>query len=303
MKKIYFFAAMLSMSIMANAEVINLDLTTATNLNGEAIEYEANHTTVSYYNDLKNVMDSTYSADPAFKNIMTNEGTFLFDHLPTAENYSGTSWEGFTVSKMEVDSANQFACVAKGGVKGEGTPFLVGYYSEYAAWALLDYSPCHVTFSDEYYPLSVQICQNSLTMINLQEGLGIARAFTAEDELTLKIYAIDDQGYNDDDKDPVVYKLAEGTKFNNGWALIDLTPLGKTMGLNFEMTTTDQEYGFANTALYFAMDELAISTEEPTPTAINNTNADVKAVKSLNNGQVIIIRGEKVYNILGTEIK
>lgn len=259
MKKIYFFVAMLAMSMMTNAEVITLDLTTATNLDGDAIAYEANHTEVGYYNDLQNVMDSTYSTDPAYATIMANEGTFLFDHLPTAESYSGTSWEGFTVSKMAVDSANQFACVAKGGVKGEGTPFLVGYYSEYAAWALLDYSPCHVTFANEYYPVSVQICQNSLTMINLKNGLGTARAFTAEDALTLKIYAVDEDGYNDEDKEPVVYKLADGTTFNNGWVKIDLTPLGKTMGLNFELTSTDQSYGFANTALYFAMDELVIS--------------------------------------------
>ena len=272
MRKIYFFVAMLVMSIMANAEVAKLDLTTATNLNGDAIAYEANHTAVTYYNDLKDVMDSTYSVDPSFANIMANEGTFLFDHLPTAESYGGSSWEGFTVSKMAVDSANQFACVAKGGVKGEGTPFLVGYYSEYAAWYTLDYSPCHVTFANEYYPVSVQICQNSLTMINLKNGLGTARAFTADDTLTLKIYAVDEDGWNDEDKEPVVYKLAEGTNFNNGWVKIDLTPLGKTMGLNFEMTTTDQSWGFANTALYFAMDELIIS--RPTEVATFENEAD-----------------------------
>ena len=139
MKKIYFFVVMLAMSMMANAEVITLDLTTATDLNGDAIVYEANHTTVTYYNDLKNVMDSTYSEDPNYLYIMANDGEFMFDHLPTQSSWSGTSWEGFTVSQIEVDSANQFACVAKGGVDGEGTPFLVGYYSEYAAWSLLDY--------------------------------------------------------------------------------------------------------------------------------------------------------------------
>ncbi len=269
MKKIFLFAAGVLSFAIASAEVVKLDLTTATNLDGDAIVYEANHTTVSYYNDLQNVMDSTYSADPSFANIMANEGTFLFDHLPTGQNYGGTSWEGFTVSKMAVDSANQFACVAKGGVAGEGTPFLVGYYSEYASWSLLDYSPCHVTFADEYYPVSVQICQNSLTMINLKEGLGNARAFTADDELVLKIYAIDEEGYNDEDKEPVVYKLAEGTTFNDGWVKIDLRPLGKTLGLNFEMTSTDQSYGFANTALYFAMDELVLQTTNPVATFEN----------------------------------
>lgn len=262
MKKIYFFASALLASLSISAEVITLDLNTAKNLNSDPIAYEENHTAVTYYNDLMNVMDSTYSVNPLFGQIVTNEGTFLFDHLPTAENYGGSSWEGFTVSKMAVDSANQFACVAKGGVAGVGTPFLIGYYSEYAAWSLLDYSPCHVTFAGEYYPQSVQICQNSLTMINLKNGLGTARAFTENDTLTLKIYAIDDEGYNDEDKEPVIYHLAKGTDFNEGWVKIDLTPLGKTYGLNFEMTSTDQSWGFANTALYFAMDELKISRPE-----------------------------------------
>lgn len=263
MKKIFLLVAGVLCGIAVSAEVIKTDLTTATNLKGEAIAYEANHTAVSYYNDLKDVMDSTYSADPSYSVIMANDGAFLFDHLPTVQNYGGTSWEGFTVSKMAVDSANQFACVAKGGVAGEGTPFLIGYYSEYAAWSILDYSPCHVTFAGEYYPLSVWICQNSLTMINLREGLGSARAFTENDTLTLKIYAVDKDGYNDEDKEPVIYKLAEGTNFNNGWVKIDLSPLGKTLGLNFEITTTDQSYGFSNTALYFAMDELEVSTTKP----------------------------------------
>lgn len=280
MKKIFLFLGAMLSFMLASAEVVKLDLTTATNLNGDAIAYEANHTTVSYYNDLQNVMDSTYSVNPAFSNIMANEGTFLFDHLPTGESYGGTSWEGFTVSKMAVDSANQFACVAKGGVAGEGTPFLVGYYSEYAAWALLDYSPCHVTFAGEYYPVSVQICQNSLTMINLKNGLGAARAFTAEDELTLKIYAVDEEGYNDDDKEPVVYKLAAGTNFNDGWVKIDLRPLGKTIGLNFEMTTTDQSYGFANTALYFAMDELVVNTKNPAGATFENEEGGINVAKA-----------------------
>ena len=269
MKKIFFFASALLASLSISAKVITLDLTTAQNLNSDPIAYETEHTPVTYYNDLKNVMDSTYSVNPLYAQIQTNEGTFFFDHLPTKENYGGTSWEGFTVSKMDVDSANQFACVAKGGVAGVGTPFLVGYFSEYAAYALLDYSPCHVTFAGEYYPKSVQICQNSLTMKNLMEGLGTARAFTAEDMLTLKIYATDDEGYNDEDKEPVIYKLAEGTNFNDGWVKVDLTPLGKTYGLNFEMTSTDQSYGFANTALYFAMDELVISTTNPVATFEN----------------------------------
>ncbi len=301
MKKVLLFAAVLFASAMS-AEVITMDLTTAKNLKGEAITYETKDIPV-YAGNLKEVMDSTYSDGANYRQLKTNDGAFALDHLPTRASYGGSSWEGFTISKVASDTVNQFGCLAKGGVDGVGTPFVIGYFSEYAAWYLLDYSPCHVAFDKEYYPTEVMICQNALTKRDITIGGGQATAFTEGDVLELQIFAIDDEGYNDEDKDPVRFKLAEGTTYNNGWVKIDLTPLGKTAGLNFEMTTTDKATsGWANTSLYFAMDKLAISTEKPAATAITNTNAELKAVKVLRNGQVVIVRDGKMYNVLGTTL-
>lgn len=267
MKRLFIFFAAVAFAGAISAEVITMDLTTATNLNSEAIKYETKHTPVTFFNDLKDVMDSTYSENFSYAKLMTNDGAFILDHLPTAASYGGTSWEGFTISKNASDTACQFACTAKGGVDGVGTPFVVGYYSEYAALALLDYSPCHVTFSDQYYPVDVMICMDGLTKLDITKGNGSAHAFTENDTLTLKIYAIDDEGYNDDDVEPIIYKMAEGKQFENGWVKIDLRPLGKTYGLNFEMSSTDKSYGMANTSLYFAMDKLTVSSNKPAQVA------------------------------------
>ena len=267
MKRLFIFFAAVAFAGAISAEVITMDLTTATNLNSEAIKYETKHTPVTFFNDLKDVMDSTYSENLSYAKLMTNDGAFILDHLPTAKSYGGTSWEGFTISKNASDTACQFACTAKGGVDGVGTPFVVGYYSEYAALALLDYSPCHVTFSDQYYPVEVMICMDGLTKLDITKGNGTAHAFTENDTLTLKIYAIDDEGYNDDEVEPIIYKMAEGKQFENGWVKIDLRPLGKTYGLNFEMSSTDKSYGMANTSLYFAMDKLTISSTKPAQVA------------------------------------
>ena len=111
------------------------------------------------------------------------------------------------------------------------------------------------------------ICMDGLTKLDITKGNGTAHAFTENDTLTLKIYAIDDEGYNDDDVEPIIYKMAEGKQFENGWVKIDLRPLGKTYGLNFEMSSTDKSYGMANTSLYFAMDKLTISSNKPAQVA------------------------------------
>ena len=263
MRKVFTLCAAVLFAGAMSAEVITMDLTTATNLNSEAIHYETKNTPASFYNNLKDVMDSTYSEDANYAQIMTNDGIFFLDHLPTGDSYSGGSWEGFTLSKVAADTVNQFACTAKGGVAGVGTPFVLAYYSEFAQWMYLDHSPCHVTFANEYYPLEVMICMNTWAKDNVLNGGGSAHAFTENDTLRLKIYAVDEYGDNDDTVDPVIYDMAVGQKFENGWVKIDLTPLGKTLGLNFEMTSTDQTSGMSNTALYFAMDKLAISDKKP----------------------------------------
>ncbi len=262
MRKVFTLCAAVLFTSAMSAEVITMDLTTATNLNGDPIQYETKDIKV-YNGSLKDVMDSTYSENANYAQIMTNDGIFFLDHLPTGNSYSGSSWEGFTLSKVAADTVNQFACTAKGGVAGVGTPFVLAYYSEFAQWMYLDHSPCHVTFANEYYPVEVMINMNTWTKHNVLNDDAPAHAFTENDTLKLKIFAVDEYGDNDDTRDPVVYEMAVGQKFENGWVKIDLTSLGKTLGLNFEMTTTDQTSGMSNTALYFAMDKLAISDKKP----------------------------------------
>ena len=118
MRKVFTLCGAVLFAGAMSAEVITMDLTTATNLNSEAIKYETKHTPVTFFNDLKDVMDSTYSENLSYAKLMTNNGAFILDHLPTVASYGGTSWEGFTISKNASDTACQFACTAKGGVDG-----------------------------------------------------------------------------------------------------------------------------------------------------------------------------------------
>ncbi len=300
MKKSFLFLgiSLLAAPFVANAETITLDLTTATNSAGDAIQYETKDLSV-YCGNLKDVMDSTYSTSGDFASIECNRKTILFQHLPSGESSGGISWEGFTLSKVAADTLNQFACMAKGGLKGEGTPFVVGYFnSYYNNPAKSEYSNL-VSFFEQYYPQEVYICQNAYTYHSITNGDAYAKKFTDKDTLSLIIEAYDAD--KDTLTNKVVYHLAVDGKFNKGWEKVDLSSLGKCDGLAFSFYSTDcSTYGgvsYINTPTYFALDGLKIS-DEPI-TAIENQTVTMPATKRIVNGELIIERNGVLYNAAG----
>ena len=66
-----------------------------------------------------------------------------------------------------------------------------------------------------------------------------------------------------------------------------------------EMTPADGVYSFVMPAA----DVNVKATFMPVEDALENTNATKQAVKVVRNGQIMIIRGDNVFNILGTELK
>lgn len=291
MKKLFFFCAAL-FALTAQAEEITLNLATAVNTDGAGIEYNA-----------ENIMDSTYSEDYRWSPfIFTNDYALMFSHLPSGSNFGGISWEGFTFSKKNTDTGNQFECVAKGGLKGEGTPFVVGYYSEYFTNNSTDYPSSNIIVFDDnsYYPKEVYICQSSNTLKALKESMTPARPFTDKDTLALIITAINNQ-YVEVGKS-VVYHLAVDGKFNQGWEKVDLSFMDACAGLSFRMTSTDKGQWGINTPTYFALDGLTITTEK-LETGIQNTANTIKATKRLVNGELLIEHNGNTYNAAGQLLK
>lgn len=291
MKKLFLFCAAL-FALTAQAEEITLNLATAVNTDGAGIEYNA-----------ENIMDSTYSEDYRWSPfIFTNDYALMFSHLPSGSSWGGTSWEGFTFSKKHADTGNQFECVAKGGLLGEGTPFVVGYYSEYFTNNSTDYPSSNIIVFDDnnYYPKEVYICQSSNTLKALKEGLSVARPFTDKDTLALIITGINNQYVEIGES--VVYHLAVDGKFNQGWEKVDLSFMDACAGLSFRMTSTDKGQWGINTPTYFALDGLTISTEK-VETGIQNVETSVKATKRLVNGELLIERNGNRYNAAGQLLK
>ena len=292
MKKLSLFIFYLTLSFVASAQSITMDLTTATDANSQPIDYAIKPGNEFY--DITDVWDSTYNDGPLSRYIYTNKDTFALLHLPSESAWGGMSWEGFTISQVDTDTMNVFSCVAKGGVQGEGTPYAIGYYSDYVS-STLGYASNMILFNEVYYPEYVYICQNSNTFEAISNGLTPANKFTEKDSLVLTISGIDDEWH---DTQQVVYFLALGREFNQGWVKVDLSSIGATKGLSFRIRSTDVGQWGTNTPTYFALDKLTVSQQAITALPSLTTQPSV-AKKLLHQGRILIIRNGISYTLDG----
>ena len=294
--KRFYFSLIAFIAVAASAEVITMDLTTATDTLSNPITFS--QTPGTGYYDGTDVWDSTYNDSGICQFIYTNGARFMLSHLPSQDSYGGMSWEGFTISKVSQDTANVFGCVANGGLAGVGTPYVIGYYSSWITESL-GYSSNIIRFDQEYYPEYVYICQNSNTMEAITNG-GVfnARAFTENDTLALIISALNS---GMEETKSITYYLAVDGEKNNGWIKVPLTALGQAAGLSFRMTTTDIGQFGENTPMYFALDGLTVNTDD---TALPQISAQPKKeTKILLQQQIYILRGSELYTPLGQRIR
>ena len=294
--KRFYFSLIAFIAVAASAEVITMDLTTATDTLSNPITFS--QTPGTGYYDGTDVWDSTYNDSGICQLIYTNGARFMLSHLPSQDSYGGMSWEGFTISKVSQDTANVFGCVANGGLAGVGTPYVIGYYSSWITESL-GYSSNIIRFDQEYYPECVYICQNSNTMEAITNG-GVfnARAFTENDTLALIISALNS---GMEETKSITYYLAVDGEKNNGWIKVPLTALGQAAGLSFRMTTTDIGQFGENTPMYFALDGLTVNTDD---TALPQISAQPKKeTKILLQQQIYILRGSELYTPLGQRIR
>lgn len=279
------------------AEQITLDLSTATDLNGNPVVYSPSPIANTYY-DLTHVWEHTYNDADSCQAILVNGGVFSFSHLPSQMSYGGMSWEGFTLSCVSQDTANVLGCVAMGGLAGVASPYMIGYYSEWVS-ATQGYSSNTIAFDQEYYPEYVYICQNSNTYKAITQGEYNARAFSSQDTLALTIQALDSLMQP---TASITYYLAVDGKMNSDWVKVPLAALGKTACLGFSMSTTDMGEWGANTPLYFALDGLTLNTE-PLTALPSVSSRPTSCTKILRNGQLIILQNGVEHSITGQKLR
>ena len=267
------------MSVLAKADVYTMDLSNPSNPPSSFLFNESG------------MWAETYN-ETEYGYIETQ--IFGFEHLPSKNSYGGTSWVGFTVSRATQDGDDAqfqwYSNVAKGGRKSIGAPYIYGYYSEH--WTLYDdtnnpdmQTSNRIIFNDgnAYYPRYVYVNNALYSYRNVLEGGGMARAFQKGDKYILRIQGLD-ASFEHDITEPadVEYLLADFTSdnedewfVNTEWAKVDLSAIDHPVyGLAFWLVSTDQScYGYecyTNTATYFALDGLTVSTtaDEVIPTKV-----------------------------------
>jgi hypothetical protein len=253
MKKIYLILAAVVASMSVSAKNFTMDLSQPTN--PESFAFNADGMWTETWND----------SDYMFFDVQK----YSFSHILSGNSYGGTSWEGFTVSKAT--TGDYYSNMAKGGLAGVGTPYILAYYSE---WWLMNednedmMSSNQIIFNDgeAYYPQYVYLNNALVTYNDILNGNAFgAHAFHRGDKFEVWIQGITED-LDDVTDEKVIYRLADytdedSTKWyvNTEWAMVDLTSLGKVYGLAFTVVSTDQGMYGTNTATYFALDGLTIS--------------------------------------------
>ena len=263
MKKILLALAVL-LSGMASAENIVLDLSTP----NEPINYDKDGLWTEVFNDKAKVKSQE----------------FTFAHRSPFPQYSC----GFFASKMTtiLASANyddQYGCMAKGGVAGEGTPYLGAYWETVGCY----------------------VCNSPYSYYVMKNGNDYAAKFEQGSWFKLVAHGLDE---NRDEIGTVEYYLADYRsensdewKLNDSWEWVDLSSLGKVSSIYFTMESSDTGEWGMNTPGYFCLDKLTVSTE---PSSVEEaTVAAVKAYYNRADGAVRIESAEPVeaavYNMNG----
>jgi hypothetical protein len=258
----------------------------------------ANYTTLNLENTISpstplaanSHWDQTYS-----ENVNIVSQIFKFSHR---NGWGGTYWDGFTLSNHADNTdytadgswyINQWGAMPKGGVNGEGTNFLIGYWDQYGDPYINKVTSAsnYVEFTDnkKYKPNGVYVANAPWTYYSLLNGDAFTRKFAQGDYLkliatgydtdsatvtgTAEFYLADYRSVN-----PTQWKL------HNDWQWMDLTALGNVSFIRFSMESTDTGAWGINTPTYFLLDKLTV--ENANTTSTNNSTLINKAYRSGN---------------------
>ena len=240
---------------------------------------------VATFEDIEVSADSIYLLN---ETGTFTSGDFTFDQ--DVQNYGINYYFGNVVSSKKAntylgDSQNYMS--SKGGAFA-GSQFVV-WYSSYVG-------KDRVYLKEAAIIPGFYICNTPWVIDAVENGDGMSGPFDANDNLTVII-----NGYLGGNavNHQIEFKLVDGTTPVTEWTYIDLTELGEVDEISFTMDGTKKnDYGLT-TPTYFAMDNFGAGAPAE---AVENTEVAVKAVKVIRNGQVVIIREGKTFNILGAEL-
>ena len=282
MKKIFFSAiAMMVCAMSASAtvnvatfenEVGGINLTTPESNWFGADDPESDE--LNYWTSGDFTFQTYYSASYKSASIVTNEtSTEFVDYNTACRSAAGGAFEG----------------------------------SNYVVWNLCYYEADSVKF-DAQVVNGFYVTNNVYAVSSMSNGDGFAKKFGEDDWFKLTITGQKDKVQGSS----VEFYLAKDGKYVKDWTYVDLSSLGEIDAVTFSLSSTDEGLYGMNTPAYFAMDNFGAAKPDGyvAPemvefpgifTAIDNTSATENATKVLRNGQVVIMRDGKAFNVLGIE--
>jgi len=166
----------------------------------------------------------------------------------------------------------------------------------YVVWYEDSWTPNSIKLKEAAVVPGMFVCNNVYAYNSMKNGDAMAgEPFGDADYFTLIVYAkLNGTGVNA----RVIVDLAEGTNIMEEWTYVDLSSLGEIDELTFSFAgSRTNDYGVL-TPTYFCIDNIGATAPA---TAINNTNAENKASKIVRNGEVLILRDGKMFNVMGVE--
>jgi hypothetical protein len=253
--------------------------------------------------------DDTYA-----ENVNLTAQIFKFSHR---NGWGGTYWDGFTLSNHADNTdysadgtwfLNQWGAMAKGGVNGEGSNFLIGYWDQYGDPFTTEISETsnYIEFTDNktYKPVGVYVNNSPWAYYSIKNGDAFSRKFADGDyfKLIATGYAADGTTVTGTSEFYLAdYRSINPTqwKLNDTWEWMDLSALGNVNYIRFTMESTDTGAWGINTPTYFLMDKLTV--EKVNNTATNNQQIENKAYRS-GNKLINLTEGDmiQIFRINGT---
>lgn len=259
---------------------------------------------------------NSHWADTYNDNSNLTAQVFKFSHRT---GWGGTYWDGFTLSNHADNNdytadgtwyINQWGAMPKGGVNGEGSNFIIGYWDQFGDPFVNNVTSTsnYISFTDgkKYKPAGVFVSNAPWTYYSVLNGDMFSRKFAQGDYL--KLIAT---GY---DADSVTvtgttefyladYRSSNPTqwKLYDTWQWMDLSSLGNVSFIRFTMESTDIGAWGINTPTYFLLDKLTV--EKVNSTTVTGPNLKNKAYRS-NNQLFNLSVGDKIqiYRTNGTII-
>lgn len=239
--------------------------------------------------------------------------------LPGAESVlhleaTGTIQSGSFGFKQDVQDFGEYGVYYFGNIVSNKTGNTYDFYADsdksakggayegdnFVVWTSSYVGDDHIQLLSQAVVPGMYVCNTAWVVDAILNGDGMSSdggaPFGADDwfKLTINAY-LNGEAVNNQ----VEFYLAQGTSYIADWTYVDLSSFGEVDEISFSLTSSKQNDNGMTTPAYFCIDNLG--AQAPTE-GIDNTDAAMKAVKVVRNGQVVIIRGEKVFNILGTEL-